>query len=72
VHLQPKRIRTVHSQWDKDPKLILLDAVKGGGSMLHWMPPLILNNPDGTPSDEWKRIYRVNEARQTTDITTEE
>jgi len=30
--------------------------------MLHWMPPLILNNMDGTPSDEWKRIYRVNEA----------
>ena len=71
-HMEPKRIRTVHSQWDKDPKLILLDAVKGGGSMLHWMPPLILNNPDGTPSDEWKRSYRVNEARQTTDTATEE
>lgn len=60
-HMEPKRIRTVHSQADKDPKLVLMDAVKGGGSMLHWLPPLILNNMDGTPSDEWKRIYRVNE-----------
>ena len=60
-HMEPKRIRTIHSQADREPKLILLDAVKGGGSMLHWMPPLVLNNPDGTPSDEWKRIYRVNE-----------
>jgi len=60
-HMEPKRLRTIHSQADREPKLILLDAVKGGGSMLHWMPPLILNNDDGTPSDEWKRIYRVNE-----------
>ena len=60
-HMEPKRIRTVHSQADKEPKLVLMDAVKGGGSMLHWLPPLILNNADGTPSDEWKRIYRVQE-----------
>lgn len=60
-HMEPKRIRTIHSQADREPKLILLDAVKGGGSMLHWLPPLVLNNPDGTPSNEWKRIYRVDE-----------
>ncbi len=60
-HIEPKRIRTVHSQIDREPKLILLEAVKGGGSMLHWLPPLILNNPDGTPTEEWKRIYRIEE-----------
>ena len=59
--MEPKRIRTVHSRTDREPKLVLLDAVKGGGSMLHWMPPLILNNEDGTPTEEWKRIYRVRE-----------
>lgn len=63
-HMEPKRIRTVHSQADKEPKLVLMDAVKGGGSMLHWLPPLILNNDDGTPSDEWKRIYRVQEGQE--------
>lgn len=60
-HLEPKRIRTIHSQADKEPKLVLMDAVKGGGSMLHWLPPLILNNPDGSPSEEWKRIYRLKD-----------
>ncbi len=59
-HLEPKRIRTIHARAEREPKLILLDAVKGGGSMLHWLPPLILSGPDGKPSDEWKRIYRVD------------
>ncbi len=62
VHLEPKRIRTIHARADREPKLILMDAVKGGGSMLHWLPPLILSEADGTPSAEWKRIYRVQEA----------
>ena len=66
-HMEPKRIRTIHSQADREPKLVLMDAVKGGGSMLHWLPPLVLNNDDGTPSDEWKRIYRVAEARERSD-----
>ena len=56
--LEPKRIRTVHAMADRAPKRILLDAVKGGGSQLHWMPPLVLSNADGTPSAEWRRIYR--------------
>ena len=57
--LEPKRIRTIHQTSDRPPKFLLIEAVKFGGSMLHWMSPLILANPDGTPSDEWKRIYRV-------------
>lgn len=55
--LEPKRIRTVHAFAGRAPKLILLDAVKGAGSMLHWMEPLILSEADGTPTAEWKRIY---------------
>lgn len=57
--LAPKRIRTVGDMPAKAPKFVLLDAVKGGGSQLHWLPPLILRDDDGTPSAEWKRIYRV-------------
>ena len=59
--LEPKRVRTVHAAADREPKLALIEAVKDGGSMLHWMPPLILNNADGSPTAEWKRIYRVDE-----------
>jgi len=59
VRLEPKRIRTIHAAPGKAPKFALLDAVKGGGSQLHWMEPLILNDEDGRPSAEWRRIYRV-------------
>jgi tRNA1Val (adenine37-N6)-methyltransferase len=58
--LEPKRIRTVHDRIEKAPKLILLDAVKCGGSQLHWMPPLIMNDDNGNPSDEWRRVYRIS------------
>ena len=57
--LEPKRIRTVHATMAREPKLILIEAVKDGGSMLHWLPPLILNHEDGSPTEEWKRIYRI-------------
>ena len=60
--LAPKRIRTVHSRPGRAPKLCLIDAVKEGGAMLHWLPPLVLENADGTPTDEWKRIYRISPA----------
>lgn len=57
--LEPKRVRLVQDKPGAAPKLALLDAVKGAGSMLHWQPPLLLRNEDGDWSDEWKRIYRV-------------
>ena len=60
ARLEPKRVRTIHSAPGREPKLVLIEAVKDGGSMLHWLPPLILNNEDGTPTDECKRIYRIS------------
>ena len=59
--LEPKRIRTIHATPNRAPKLVLIEAVKDGGSMLHWMEPLVLNGDDGQPTEEWKRIYRVPE-----------
>lgn len=58
--LAPKRVRTVHAWLEKPPKLILIEAVKGGGSALHWLPPLILGREDGSPSDEYRRIYHMD------------
>lgn len=57
--LAPKRIRTVHSFCEKPPKLVLLEAVKGGGKGLHWLPPLILYNAPGVQSAEYRRIYNL-------------
>ena len=55
--LSPKRVRCVQQSADRPPKLILIDAVKHGGSQLEWLPPLILAEEDGSPSKEWHRIY---------------
>ena len=57
--LAPKRIRTVHASADKAPKLILIEAIKGGGSALNWLPPLVLQDAEGQPTEEYKRIYHM-------------
>lgn len=57
--LAPKRVRTVHARAEKAPKLVLIEAVKGGGSGLNWQPPLLLYDADGRPSDEYRRIYNM-------------
>lgn len=57
-NLAPKRVRNVLTSVDKPPKLTLIDAKKGGGDQLHWLPPLVLRRADGTPSEEYERIYR--------------
>lgn len=63
--LAPKRIRTVHATAVRAPKLVLIEAVKGGGSGLHWLEPLVLSEDDGTPTAEWKRIYGVEDEKST-------
>ena len=60
-NLAPKRIRNVHATPGRAPKFVLIEAVKGGGSGLHWLEPLVLADENGNPSAEWKRIYGVEE-----------
>lgn len=55
--LAPKRIRCVQGTKNHAPRLILIDSVKNGGEQLHWLPPLILKNEDGSETEEWFRIY---------------
>lgn len=57
ANLAPKRVQTVHARADRAPKLMLIEAVKGGGSMLHWLEPLILYDADGGHSAQWHAIY---------------
>ena len=57
--MEPKRVRIVQDRPGAVPKLVLIDAVKGGGEMLHWMAPLVLKEADGvTFTEEWHKIYR--------------
>ena len=55
--LEPKRLRIVYPKADKEPNLVLIEAKKGAKTGLKIEPPLILNNPDGSETEELKKIY---------------
>ena len=55
--LEPKRLRLVSPRWDRAPSLLLAEARRGGRPGLRVEPPLILENPDGSPAKELDRVY---------------
>ncbi len=57
-NLEPKRVRLIQDTTSAAPSLFLLEARKGGGIGISFMPTLIVKNPDGTETDEIRRIYR--------------
>ena len=57
--IAPKRLRTVHGMPGARRSLCSSTVCAGGGKGLHWLPPLVLREEDGSFSAEWKRIYRV-------------
>ena len=60
--LEPKLLRTVCPRPKAAPSLLLLKAVRGGKPGLKWAAPLVLAEEDGSPSDEYRRIYRLEQA----------
>lgn len=57
VKLEPKRMRLVHPYYNKEPNMVLIEAVRGGGEELRIQPPLIIYDAPGRYSDEIYRIY---------------
>lgn len=57
ARLEPKRIRMVCAKVEKPPYLVMVEAMKNARPQLLWMPPLVVYNPDGTETEEIKRIY---------------
>lgn len=55
--LEPKVIRFVHSYADKEPVMVLLEAIRSGKPMVKVMPPLIVYGSDGKYTDEINEIY---------------
>ena len=55
--LELKGIRTVHKKAGTAPRLVLIEAIKGGNSGVKWFEPLIMYNGDGSISMEMRRIY---------------
>ena len=55
--LEPKKIRFVYSNINKEPNLVLIKATKNGKQFLKVEKPLIIYNEDGTYTDEILKIY---------------
>ncbi len=52
-HIEPKRLRMVHSYPGKDASLFLVEGVKNGGIWLDCLPPLILYETNGQMTEEF-------------------
>lgn len=58
-HLEIKRLRFVHARTDRPARLALIEALLDARPGLAVDPPLVTHNPDGTESDEVRRIYHL-------------
>lgn len=56
-HLEPKRMRLVYPFVDKEPNMVLLEAVQGGRSRITVEKPLIVYREPGVYTDEIYEIY---------------
>lgn len=57
VHLEPKRMRTVHFDPAAAPSLFLLECRKDGHTGLTMESPLFLRDGQGQETQEYQRIY---------------
>ena len=55
--LEPKRIRFVQPYADREPNMVLVEAVRSGKPMIKVMPTLVIYNKDGTYTQETLDIY---------------
>ena len=57
--LEPKRLRFVRNTAQSDVSLVLIESRLGAGIGLSVEHDLILSNPDGSPTGEYRRIYHI-------------
>lgn len=55
--LEPKTLRFVHNRIGSEAKYVLICAVRDAGEFMRVMPPLVMQNGDGTETPEMKKIY---------------
>ena len=55
--LEPKRMRLVYPYVDKEPNMVMIEAVRDGKSMIKVEPPLIVYEEKGTYTNEIYQIY---------------
>lgn len=55
--LEPKRMCMVHPFIDKEPNMVLIEAVKDGNPMIKIEPPVIVYDTIGKYTDRILKIY---------------
>ena len=55
--LEPKRMRFVHPYADKEPNMVLIEAVRGGKSMIKVEAPLVVYQAPNQYTDEIYDVY---------------
>lgn len=55
--LEPKRMKLVHPFVDKEANMVLIEAVRGGRSMMKVEAPVIVYREPGVYTDEIYTIY---------------
>lgn len=55
--LEPKRMKMVHPFINKEANMVLIEAVRGGGSMMIMEAPVIVFKEPGIYSDEIYDVY---------------
>ena len=60
-NLEAKKLRFVQPRLGKEPSIVLLEYVKGGGNELKVLNPLIEYNEDGSYTEEMNKIYNIKE-----------
>lgn len=56
-HLEPKRMQLVYPYVDKEPNMVLLEAVRGGNSRMTVEKPLIVFQSPGVYMPEIREVY---------------
>ena len=57
--LEPKRLRFVRNTRDAPVSLVLIESLLGAGIGLTAETDLVLSHPDGTSTEEYRRIYHI-------------
>ena len=55
--IEPKRMRLVYPHIDKEPNMVLIEALKGGNSRVTVEPPLIVYKEPGVYTENILKIY---------------
>lgn len=55
--VEPKKIRFVHSNINKEPTMVLIEAIRGAKPMLKVQPPIIIYKDNGEYTEEIIKIY---------------